>query len=111
MKKIIAMLLLMAISLSILPVYSSETVTESRQTSFLKAIGVLEKGFSENSEITKGEFTKRVVNLLYPDADFSNLNPNGAFLDVTSDSYSCICYGCGSNYSGGSQTIKEKERR
>lgn len=85
MKKIIAMLLLMAISLSILPVYSSETVTESRQTGFLKAIGVLEKGFSENSEITKGEFTKRVVNLLYPDADFSNLNPNGAFFDVTSD--------------------------
>ena len=82
MKRLIALILVIIVTLSFVPVYAQDTKSESNETQFLKTVGVLEAGFSENSKITKGEFTKRIVNLLYPDVDFSALNAEGAFNDV-----------------------------
>ncbi len=83
MKRLITLVLAIAIVLSLVPVYALEAQGESDETKFLKTIGVLEKSFSENAKITKGEFTKRIVNLIYPDVDFSGLASNGAFYDVS----------------------------
>ena len=84
MKRIISILLLLSLLLGMVTVYAENKTEECEETSFLKTIGVLENNFKESMEITKGEFTKRVVNLLYPDVDFSGLGAEGAFLDVDS---------------------------
>lgn len=86
MKKIISLVLLLSLIISSIPVWAenTEAATECKETLFLKSIGVLEAGFSEGAQITKSEFTKRIVKLLYPEVNFSTLNPEGIFSDVNS---------------------------
>ena len=67
MKRIISILLLLSLLFGMVTVYAENKTEECEETSFLKTIGVLENNFKESMEITKGEFTKRVVSLLYPD--------------------------------------------
>lgn len=82
MKKITALFIIISLFFSMTTVYAKEQGGESKEISFLKTVGVLEQTFKEDGEITKGEFTKRVVNLLYPDVDFGSLDTDGSFFDV-----------------------------
>jgi len=85
MKRIISVFLAVSMVFAVNFVFAQaeDTVSpEARETVFLRNLGILEKGFEESVVFTRGEFTEKLLKLLYPEMTFENSGSETAFKDV-----------------------------
>ena len=103
MKNILAMLLCLALFMSVLPyqVMAEETLSEpifDSEVGFLNTLGVLDDGMEPYFQMTRAQFVKLIAKVMYKDVDFTTSTGFAAsiFNDVAPDNesypYLKACY-------------------